>query len=49
MARFRCRGCGAEGSRVWAGRRNCPRCGSAGVQFAYRSKSSPMTTRYSPP
>jgi hypothetical protein len=34
MARFRCRGCGAEGSLVWAGRRNCPRCGSAAVQFA---------------
>jgi hypothetical protein len=34
MARFRCRGCGAEESLVYDGRRDCPRCGSVDVQFA---------------
>jgi Zn finger protein HypA/HybF involved in hydrogenase expression len=34
MARFRCRACGEEGTFVYDGRHECPRCGSVDVQFA---------------
>jgi hypothetical protein len=34
MARFRCRACGEEGTFVYDGRRECPRCQSIEVQFA---------------
>ncbi|MBR2120199.1 MAG: hypothetical protein IJ935_16445 [Afipia sp.] len=34
MSRFRCRGCGREGTFVYNGRHACPNCGSPDVQFA---------------
>ena len=34
MARFRCRGCGEEGTFDYTGRHACPKCGSDNVQVA---------------
>jgi uncharacterized OB-fold protein len=34
IAHVRCRECGVEGSFTFAGRLECPRCGSRDVRFA---------------
>jgi hypothetical protein len=41
MAKFRCRTCGKEGIFVYDGRRECPNCGSADVQFAVSIEELP--------
>ena len=41
MARFRCRACNREGVFTYAGRHECPVCGSPAVQFALRVDEMP--------
>ncbi|MCP3471815.1 hydrogenase maturation nickel metallochaperone HypA [Bradyrhizobium sp. CCGUVB1N3] len=42
MARFRCRACGQEGEFTYIGGHECPRCGSADVQFALGIDEMPV-------
>lgn len=41
MVRFRCRACRQEGEFTYAGRHECPRCGSVDVQFALGVEEMP--------
>ncbi len=34
MARFCCRDCASEGTFIYSGKHECPKCGSDNVQFA---------------
>jgi hypothetical protein len=36
VTHIKCRDCGVEGSFTFAGRRECPRCGSRDIRFALR-------------